>query len=259
MEKKRIRQYAAAGLLAAAAAAVGITGAVVLHDMTLDNPIKTPGVTVTIREDLNRNEKKARFVNDGEADVFLRVGCAETWVYTDPVTGEREILPNLAREDAGDPASTVRVAEFTVDGNYWEHDEETGWYYYKRILPSGLRSPGKNETELFVDAVTFRCLEAAQDGSGGYAAKPGFENADKYAAADYQLHFTVEAVQASDEADVSADAVRELFGKTIVLTARGGDPGEEIGTVTRDGRTVWNWPDGTDKYSAAVRWSDSGE
>jgi len=39
------------------------------------------------------------------------------------------------------------------------------------------------------------------------------EQAEIYEAADYELHFQTEAVQASDELQVSIDAVKELFEK----------------------------------------------
>ena len=39
------------------------------------------------------------------------------------------------------------------------------------------------------------------------------EQAKVYEAADYELHFQTEAVQASDELQVSMDAVKELFEK----------------------------------------------
>ena len=70
-------------LLIAAAMVVGVTGATVIHKLTMENPIKTPTVEGGIPEDLENGAKKVAFVNDGEADVFLRVAFSETWTAKD--------------------------------------------------------------------------------------------------------------------------------------------------------------------------------
>lgn len=76
---------------------IGVTGATVFHTMQLENPIKTPPVEGKIEEDIEGNAKNAKFTNDGEADVFLRVAYTETWLASDGKT----ILPNRTKDKSG--------------------------------------------------------------------------------------------------------------------------------------------------------------
>ncbi len=254
MDKKSIlKKYLPTGLLLAAAAAIGITGATVLHNMTLENPIKTPPVDITIEEKLGDNgTKEARFINNGEADAFLRVTYSEGWVYIDEKEN-KEILKNEAMvldNEGKETGEKIKVAVPQVDLTNWYKDAATGWYYYKKILPGKRAVPGDTDdqesmrsTPNFTTEVKFNYTDSAGN---------EIVDAEKYKNAEYQLHFTVEVVQASDEVKVSEDAVQQLFKKDIVL--------EDAATrTTDDGRILWETEskDGViSKYDATVTWSD---
>ena len=95
MDKKMLRKFFPVILLIFAMA-VGFTGATVLHSLTLENPIKTPTTDGGITEELDNNAKKVSFTNNGEADVFLRVACTDTWILESNGEGEDIILTNQA-------------------------------------------------------------------------------------------------------------------------------------------------------------------
>lgn len=204
-------------LLLAVSMAVGVTGATILHELRLENPIKTPTVEGSIPEDLNQGAKKAAFSNDGEADVFLRVTYAETWTAKDGT-----ILPNTTKDKSGRDVIPAKPVWKTAK---WYTGSEDGWYYYKNVLP-GTRAEANSDnrkTELLVDGVNF--LTAAE-----LAALPD----GRYKDAKYQLHFTMEIVQASDDwENVSVPAVQQMFHKTL-----GAKP------------TGWD----TNKYQAVIDW-----
>ena len=97
-EKKRnIVKIMSLVFLVIAAVGIGVTGASISHRMELTNQIRTPTVSVEVREEVGSVEeglktKKVKFENTGNADVFLRVSYGETWTYQE---GEqRMILPN---------------------------------------------------------------------------------------------------------------------------------------------------------------------
>ena len=79
-EKRRLKKFFPV-ILMAAAMAVGVTSATVIHKLTMENPVKTPTVEGSIPEKMD--PKQAQFQNDGEADVFLRVAYSETWTDKD--------------------------------------------------------------------------------------------------------------------------------------------------------------------------------
>lgn len=193
-------------LLLAISMFVGMTGATVLHTMTLENPIKTPPVEGKIEEDLSGNAKKVRFKNDGEADVFLRVAYTETW------SSGNTILPNEAVKKDG--TGTVRVADPKwINTDQWVLDD--GWLYYTKVLKSG--------------AATDYILKEVDFASAGVL--DGLEYGEQYKNGTYDLHFTIEVVQASDDGTVSNDAVSELFHKDLNLPLKWNK------------RDTINWPD----------------
>ena len=81
--------------------AAGVTGATVIHSMQLENPIKTPVVEGGVTENLDQGAKEVSFTNNGEADVFLRVAFAQSWVAQDGT-----VLPNHI-VDASSPLSQL--------------------------------------------------------------------------------------------------------------------------------------------------------
>lgn len=188
-------------LLLAVSVAAGVTGATILHEMKLENPLKTPPVEGEVIEELDKGAKKVSFTNKGEADVFLRVAYTETWIAEDGKT----ILPNIAEKEDG---TMVILAEPNWTAAQWDRESIDNWYYYKKVLPGSaairkskgsLKEQDKN-TGYLVDGVTFH-LDNLKD--------------TRYQKADYQLHFTMEVVQASDDWEVSRAAVSSLFDKNL--------------------------------------------
>lgn len=204
----------AAFLLFAASAIIGLTGATILHQLTLQNPIKTPTVEGKITEDNNKNYKNAIFENTGEANVFLRVSFSESWTYQQEGK-EKIILPNEGLVNTqSDPAAKPSYESKPIAVPNWNNradwvEGNDGWWYYKKVLlnkDEGTRD-GKtdNKTSQFVKEVNFDNVNKAKD--------------ERYKDAEYQLHFTMEVVQCSDQKQVSIDAVEALFkGKTVELS-----------------------------------------
>lgn len=179
-------------LLAAVSVAVGGTGAVILHTLRLENPIRTPTVSGEIEETIEGNHKNARFINTGEADVFLRVAYSETWI-----DGDGNILPNMAD---GEP---VAVPDWDKNSGDWDWSEADtkGWVYYNHVLPGRNSGLDTRETGYLVTDVDFGRAATLKD--------------TRYKNAKYRLHFTMEIVQASDDVEVSKRAVAKMFGKGI--------------------------------------------
>lgn len=176
-------------LLIAVAAVIGSTGATVIHNMALENPIKTPQVEGKIDEILGNGNKVLAFENNGEADVFIRAAFSETWTKGDT------ILPNSP--DKASPQ--VNPDDWVLGGD--------GWYYYKKVLPGSISKPGasnakERKTEPLIKSVSF----GAQETLG-----------ETYKNASYEIHAVMEVVQASDDVKVSHDAVEALFGKNITI------------------------------------------
>ena len=171
-EKKRnIVKIMSLVFLVIAAVGIGVTGASISHRMELTNQIRTPTVSVEVREEVGSVEeglktKKVKFENTGNADVFLRVSYGETWTYQE---GEqRMILPN---EPEGKEAA---VKNWNTDGSWQEGGD--GWFYYTRVLKP------KESTPYILTAVDFR------------------RTAER-----------TETVQASDQLEAALDAVGAVF------------------------------------------------
>lgn len=213
-------------LLAALSVAAGVTGAAILHSLTLKNPIKTPSVEGEPEEILG-DTKKVRFVNNGEADVFLRAVYTESWVYQDG-QGETILLPNLAEKTDG---SLVRAAQPKLqDMDNWYTESDDGWWYYKKILPGTLS--GKKEDDLKTNWLVDGVALPSEDGGADSTVKWSELQDERYRDASYQLHFTMEVVQASGDPAVSEAAVLELFHKVIDIDGDWGTDGKyqyEIG------------------------------
>lgn len=235
MYKSRKRKHAVRltgiALLAALAVGIGSTGAVIRHQIALKNQIKTPTVEVAVHEETGavtegQKQKKVQFHNTGEADIFLRVAYAETW----KSDGEEEdvLLANnkKALTGGGAPIDIASKGEIFPMAD-WQYVD--GWYYYRHVLPAG------QSTGYVLEAVDFSKV----------GEKTG-EKADIYEAAGYELHFQTEAVQASDELEVSRDAAEELFGKTIIPQT---SSGEAIETDE-----VWK----ANKDTAEIEWTAGG-
>lgn len=208
-------------LMAVLALGIGGTGAAVRHRMALKNEVRTPTVNVTTNETIGnvdhsgKKQKEVMFTNTGSADVFLRIAYAETWIYTESLTGgktEQIILPN--RSETGNDDSIVSKEWDSKWSKHW-YDGGDGWYYYKKVLEAG------QNTEEILRSVTFNDTDNYPD--------------SRYTDAEYQLHFQVEAVQASDELQVSKDAVKELFDKSISVEENGWPGNKYTTTVLWEG------------------------
>ncbi len=208
-DKRRWKKFFPA-ILMAAAMAVGVTSATVIHKLTMENPVKTPTVEGYIPETMD--PKQAQFQNDGEADVFLRVAYSETWTDKDGM-----ILPNQAARKDG---TLVPVATPVWDWDGWTANPDDGWYYYSQVLPGSKsgKAEAQRKTNQVVNGVNFVSFDKLAD--------------TRYQDAKYEIHFVMEIVQASDDWEVSQDAVEEMFGLTLA------EP------------TGWQ----TDKYQAVIDW-----
>ncbi len=212
MDKKNIiNKLLPMGLLLAASVAIGVTGATVLHTLKLENPIKTPTVEGEIKEEnLGIETKQVSFTNTGEADVFIRAAISQTWTYEED--GKKTILPNTIYYETDNKLVHVAVPygnvdKFTADsiqknGNGtsdWIYNADDGWYYYNKVLKTSATTTNLVENVKF-DLVTNNKLTD-----------------QRYKKAGYQLHCVMEVVQASDNADVSKEAVKKLFDKDLAI------------------------------------------
>ena len=210
-DKRRWKKFFPA-ILMAAAMAVGVTSATVIHKLTMENPVKTPTVEGYIPETMD--PKQAQFQNDGEADVFLRVAYSETWTDKDGM-----ILPNQAARKDG---TLVPVATPVWDWDGWTANPDDGWYYYRQVLPGSKsgKAEAQRKTNQVVNGVDFVSFDELAD--------------TRYQDAKYEIHFVMEIVQASDDWEVSQDAVKEMFGLTLA---------EPAGWQTDKYQAVINWPE----------------
>lgn len=237
MAKKNIlKRILPLGVLIAATAAVGMTGATVLHKLSLENPIKTPPVEGRINEDkMTGHVKDTRFENTGDADVFLRIAYAETWTYDG---GEAAVtLPLKAQAKAGDD---VRVAK--PQWNLEEKDnwlEKDGWLYYKYVLKAGEYKDLDEARKLGI--LTEPIVTSVEFSDAAELAT--LVEADLYKDAKYDLHFVMEVVQASDDAEVSKDAIEEVWGSGIVPDSMPGEQDDDTwnksGAITWNGASAW--------------------
>lgn len=184
------------GVALMAVIALGIfgTGAVIRHSMAMTNEVRTPKVDVAVEEEIGNvwwgeKQKEVSFKNTGNADVFIRVAYAESWIAKQNET--ETTLPNQSGSPAEDVATKNWTAEWS-SGSEWQKGSD-GWYYYKKVLKAG------DATRDILESVTF----------------PWDYTDIRYADAEYRLHFQVEAVQASDQLQVSQDAVKEVFSMEV--------------------------------------------
>lgn len=194
-------------LFLVSAAVIGFTGATILHDLYMENTIKTPTVTGEITEDIHGNVKNASFKNTGTADVFLRVAYTESWsCQMDKGTAEEKtvLLPNTGMLKTGGSPVPMAQPVWEWSGKRPEASDwyvgNDGWLYYKHVL-----SPNQS-TGHIVTSVDFTNVLQAED--------------ERYREANYQLHFIMEVVQCSEQPNVSTEAVKQVFGRNIVLNSQ---------------------------------------
>ena len=170
------------------AGTIGAVYAYSSHHANLVNNLKSHLVDVAIEEEFDdlsviRGEemtKVVRFSNEGSSAVFLRVAYSEHWWNR---LGVAEWLQ--------DTVPGYATLNWTSDWrNDWEYHK--GWYYYKKVLPSG------DVTEDVLASVTFSS-----------SVPPQYTN--------YELSFIVEALQVSDEIAVNTLASQTVFRQTAEL------------------------------------------
>ena len=179
-----------------------------VHEVSQRNTLKSHTTQISIAENFEGNPlvsagdtvlKEVLFRNEGSSPVFLRMAYIES---LEQVSGDGEWLAN-------DPGDTNVTKNWTNEwANDWVHID--GWYYYKKVLPAG------GATDLIMESVSFAA-----------------DLDPKYADANYEIDFIVEAVQLSDEDAVNTNATKIVFGKTATVTNAAFKNGAVIsGTVT---------------------------
>lgn len=210
-------------LLTVAVAGIGGTGAVIQHRLAVKNTLKTPTVEVSIDDIVgkiegSKKQKVVSFENQGTADVFIRVAYAEQW------EKENELLSSQ-NSDGHDVAKKFKDTQLKNSmENMFPEDEWTlgndGWYYYRYVLEAANDSD-TDQTKPLLTAVDFSNVSSQES---------------EYNGADYELHFQVEAVQASDNYELNVEAVDTVFGSEVKLNGTQPDSWE------------------TDKYSSRLTW-----
>lgn len=191
-------------LLAVAVAGIGGTGAVIQHRLAVKNTLKTPTVEVSIDDEVgeingSKKQKVVSFENQGTADVFIRVAYAEQW------ENENELLSSQ-NSDGHDVAKKFKDTQLKNSmENMFPEDEwmlgNDGWYYYRYVLEAANDSD-TDQTKPLLTAVDFSNVSSQES---------------EYNGADYELHFQVEAVQASDDYELNVEAVDTVFGSKVRL------------------------------------------
>lgn len=214
-------------LLTVAVAGIGGTGAVIQHRLAVKNTLKTPTVEVSIddivgKTDGSKKQKEVSFKNQGTADVFIRVAYAEKW------ENENELLSSQ-NPDGHDVAKKFNDSQIENSmEKMFPRDEWTlgndGWYYYRHVLKAA-NDGDTDQTKPLLTAVDFSNVSSQES---------------EYNGADYELHFQVEAVQASDDYELNVEAVDTVFGSEVRLNATQPD----------------NWE--TNKYTSQLEWVEGG-
>ena len=200
---KKSKKWLLSSLVIVALIVSGATYAYNQHLTRLDNFLNAEQVSAEIIENglevgevasLNMNLggetlKEVRFRNTGSAGVFVRVSFAETW------TGREQWLSS--------DNDYVELNWTNAWEDEWEEGED-GWYYYKKVLLT------ETETNEVLSSVTFK----------DYPEVPL-----DYINANYQLFFSMEVVQYSEETAVNDDVLRDVFRRSATVI---------------DGNVTWN-------------------
>lgn len=176
---------------------VGTTYAYNLHSIQQDNRLKASKVEGEIIENGNfveeessfllvkggTTKKEVQFKNTGVSAVFVRVSFGETWRdgFGAWLTGDNEYV-------------TLHWTKEWEDE--WQLGDD-GWYYYKKILEP--------------NTLTAEVLTAVEFESD--------ENLPlEYQSAYYQLFFTMESVQYSEDMEVNDGALESVFDRSATVT-----------------------------------------
>ena len=200
---KKSKKWLLSSLVIVALIVSGATYAYNQHLTRLDNFLNAEQVSAEIIENglevgevasLNMNLggetlKEVRFRNTGSTGVFVRVSFAETWTSREQWLSSDNDYVELNWTNAWE--------------DEWEEGED-GWYYYKKVLLT------ETETNEVLSSVTFK----------DYPEVPL-----DYINANYQLFFSMEVVQYSEETAVNDDALRDVFRRSATVI---------------DGNVTWN-------------------
>lgn len=153
-----------------------------------------------------KKDKSVKFQNDSNVDVLLRVSYAQMWEFND---GIQSVV--LSSKLEGKDLTTIIWEDTFIQD--WK-DGGDGWYYYKKILKSGEATPN------IVSGVLFNRV---------------MDSVYYYDHTNYKLRFKAEAVQASNQYEVSRNASNVLFKKSFQVAG---------------GEASWK----ADKYSNTLEW-----
>ncbi|MFQ9703952.1 MAG: hypothetical protein ACLR0U_21220 [Enterocloster clostridioformis] len=147
-----------------------------------------------VTENLDQGAKEVSFTNNGEADVFLRVAFAQSWVAQDGT-----VLPNHIT-DASGQSLPAAVPSLSLDGS-WESGRMDG-ITTKSASRFRIRHPDRS-TEKLVRAWIYRTVRDR----GSAVSKCGVS-----------IPFTLEIVQSSDAWNVSRKGCAAAFDRDISVT-----------------------------------------
>ena len=194
--KQKINMASVLTILMLIVTGVGSTYAYNHHSTQQENLLKASKVAAEIIENGNsvdeskgfeikhgeNIEKRVRFKNTGEAAVFIRVSFGEAWIGS-----QGEWL-------ASDNEYAILHWTSAWADEWYKCDD--GWYYYKKIL-----KPNEITAEV-LSSVIFESYENIPE---------------EYLEANYQLFFTMEVVQYSDDMMVNSGALREGFDRSATV------------------------------------------
>ena len=189
-----------------ALAAIGTTWALTFRHIDHENTRKAkPLEAQVLVDDTNLSGKTGTvpyavaFKNLGESPAFVRFTYTDMWELEKD--GKNYLLSPLSK---GYPVATLNWSQEQRD--LWKKGKD-GWIYYRRVL-----EPGQSSASV-LDNIVF----------------PNYTgDLSDYGAADYNLQFTVEMVQASTSPStlnskaLNTKVVQEIFGRQVEIR------GEEV-------------------------------
>ena len=178
--------------------AIGTTLAFYSGGGDLKNNLGTKESSVYLEEEFNPNDKwlpgetkqkKVNFGNDGESSQVIRFKVILEWLNKD---GDKW-TPTPPSDPDIELATINWNSQFATD---WEDSffDDDGWYYYKQVLPSGVK------TAVVMDSVTF--LEDLSNTVGG-------EYPEDFSDTTYRIKVVMEGV------DVNTTLTKAEWGKTF--------------------------------------------
>ena len=205
-------------LLVSLVTILSLSAVLVYGSTTFEDKAKTSTLSGEIREKFvngeqinwvltGNNKKRVWFENTGRADVFLRVSYGDYWSMPDG-SNVTQLSNYVGKQEV---ATKSWTAHWCTGATPEWVDGKDGWFYYTKVLQTG------QITEDILSAVKFNDVDDI-----------------RYQSSSYDLVFQMELVQASDDPEVSRDAINEIFQKDITMPT--------------------NWE--TDKYNSILSWQE---